>query len=414
MSILIATQSYKHAVNGQATFAVHLAEGLAAAGHQVHILTPSFRGRAYQVLENRVHIHNITAIPLRPFVNDVAVTPLPGPQVKALLDEIHPQIVHILDHYPLCRSVARAAFRRSLPTLGTNHFLPENMAPYIPLLSRFEAGRRLLDRVLWWSVLSLYSRLDEVTSPTQIAIDILQQQGLNVPMEAISCGVELERFNPDPKMDRRQTRLRFGLDPDRILFLYVGRVDREKRLDVLLRAVHQLDRGDIQAAIAGQGNYLRRLRQLAQELKLDQKLVFLGFIPDPELPALLNSVDFFAMPSTAELQSIATLQAMSTGLPVWAADSRALPELVSDGRNGCLFRPDDISDAARQMSRLADSMKRWHDMSTASLEIARKHELMQTLKRYEALYQKLNPSVAGLLQEGEIETKIHDSLESIY
>jgi 1,2-diacylglycerol 3-alpha-glucosyltransferase len=228
----------------------------------------------------------------------------------------------------------------------------------------------------------------------------LREQGLKVPLEAISCGVELERFTPDPGVDRRKTRLHFGLDPDRILFLYVGRVDRDKNLDLLLQAVHLLDRQDVQVAIAGRGNHLHGLQQLGRELKLDYKLVFTGFVPDPELPSLLNSSDIFAMPSAAELQSISTLQAMSTGLPVWAANARALPELVRDGCNGCLFRPGDAADAASQMARLADNMEKWPQMGAASLAIAQSHSLLHTLERYEALYRKLNSSIPPLISGG--------------
>lgn len=401
MNILISSQSYSHAVNGQATFVVNLAEGLAAAGHQVHVLTPSFKWNAYSEFTNRVHVHNITAIPLKPFVDDVAITPRPGPQVNALVEELQPQVVHIQDHYPLCRSVAEAAFQRGIPVLGTDHFLPINIYLYIPLAAEINFVKRAVTRFLWKNILSLYSRLDLVTAPTQTGVDILRQQGLEVPMQAISCGLELSRFRSDPTINRRQTRLRFGLDPDRILFLYVGRVDREKNLDLMPQVLSTIHRPDIQAAIAGHGNHLHSLQQQARELGLERDMRFTGFIPDPDLPALLNSADVFAMPSAAELQSIATLQAMGTGLPVWAANARALPELVHDGRNGCLFRPDDVQDAARQMAYLADSREKWPQMGAASQQIAQHHDLSRTIKRYEQLYRKLNPSIPERMPEEE-------------
>src|SRR5439155_23320461 len=110
--------------------------------------------------------------------------------------------------------------------------------------------------------------------------------------------------------------------------LYVGRLDRGKRIAVLIHAFHRLSREDLQLPIAGRGRHGRALRALAERLALGRRVVFTGFVPDEDLPGLLNSVDVFVMPSEAELQSIATLEAMATGRPVLAEVALALPELM--------------------------------------------------------------------------------------
>jgi glycosyltransferase involved in cell wall biosynthesis len=110
---------------------------------------------------------------------------------------------------------------------------------------------------------------------------------------------------------------------------------------------------------------------------------------------LLNSVDIFAMPSEAELQSIATLEAMACGRPVLAANARALPELVEHGVNGFLFRAGDVEDAAQWMARLADQRERWAVMGAASLAKVRPHSLSNTFRRYRELYRSLLPGYAA-------------------
>ena len=139
MRIAIAGQTYKPALNGQGVFTIHLAEGLAHLGHQVMVLMPSDRGRTYHTCQNGVLIQAITAIPLYPFYPQVHVTPLPGLQVGPRLDEFQPELVHIQDHYPLCRSALHAARRRGLVVVGTNHFLPENILLELPLFSFWQA-----------------------------------------------------------------------------------------------------------------------------------------------------------------------------------------------------------------------------------------------------------------------------------
>ena len=386
MRIAISTQTYDLVTNGQGVFAVHLAEGLAKSGHDVMVIKPSERKDAYQEVSNGVLVCGVQAASIIPFHPEVKVTLFPGQAVDRLLGEFYPEVVHIQDYYPLCRAAAAHAQQRGIPLLGTNHFLPDNILLNVPLFELFPA---LTSRILWGLVLNVYNHLDVVTSPTETAAKILKRQGLIPPVKAISCGVNADRFSPDPQVDASELRIRYHLDPEKIVFLYVGRIDGEKCLDVLIRGLALSRRKDLQLAFAGHGADIHILQNLAEDLGVGEQVVFTGYLPEEDHPALLNSVDFFAMPSVAELQSLSTLEAMSTGLPVLADSARALPELVHHKVNGYLFKPDDPEDAARGMIWLVENMDRWHVMSAASLEIAGPHRLENTVQQYEALYEDL-------------------------
>ncbi len=120
---------------------------------------------------------------------------------------------------------------------------------------------------------------------------------------------------------------------------------------------------------------------------MQNRIIFTGFVPAKDLVNLLNSVDYFCMPGDTELQSIATLEAAACGRPVLAAD--ALPELVKHKRNGYLFDSGDVQDAAAGIEWLADHHDRWEEMSAASLQIAARHDLKNTIQHYEQVYQPL-------------------------
>ena len=393
MRLMIASQTYDLVSNGQGVFAVHLARGLVRSGIQVAVLMPSDRLKSYRKIEQGVQIQTISALSLAPLYSDVHITPAPSFEVARLLDQYQPDLVHIQDHYPLCSSVVREAHKRDIPLVGTNHFLPQNMIPYVPLLSSFQRTRSWLNRYLWKMVMDVFNQLDIATAPTKTATEILRRHGLHVPVRAISCGVDLERFRPNPDVDRVVMRSRYQIDPHSMVFLYVGRVDREKRLDVLFKALHLLGRKDIQLVIAGRGGYLEELRDLAQRYELSNQVVFTGFVPHEDHVPLLNSVDFFAMPSDVELQSIATMEAMGTGRPVLAANARALPELVENGVNGYLFEAGNAEDAAWCMASMADDRDGWERMSRASLERIEPHRMQNTIDRYIELYRSLIHSV---------------------
>jgi 1,2-diacylglycerol 3-alpha-glucosyltransferase len=392
MRILIAGTANYPALNGQAVFTEHLAEGLAHRGHDVLSVFPSEKGNAYQVVRNDVQIEAIKSISLNSLHSDAYFSLFSEGAIQRIFDSFQPEIVHIQDHFPLSRDVVSIARRRNVRLIGTNHFMPENLAAYVPIISNIKP---VYNWIMWALMLDVYNRLGVATAQSKASAALMKTNGLRIPVYPVSCGIDLGYFHPNPGVDRTSVRARFNLDPHRTIFLFVGRVDREKRLDILLYALSQLNRDDIQLVIAGHGEEKKNLETLAKELELGERVRFTGFIPREELPALLNSVDIFTMPSDAELLSIASLEAMACGRPVLLANAVALPELVAVGVNGYLFEPGQAADAARCMALLADHPEHWGKMGAASMERARYHGLENAIRQYEGIY-------AALLQDNPV------------
>ncbi|MEI7845498.1 MAG: glycosyltransferase [Chloroflexota bacterium] len=396
MRILIAGTVNYPAMNGQAIFTEGLTEGLAKRGHEVLSIFPSEKGHAYSTRRNNVQIEALRAANLTMLHSDVYFSLFSKRTLHRIVDSFQPEIVHIQDHYPLSQDMLQVAHQHGLPLIGTNHFMPENLAVLFPIISNIKP---VYNQIMWNWMLGLYNQVDVVTAQSKASAALLRAQGLKKPVYSVSCGIDLTRFQPNPVVKRDEVRKRFGLDPNSTMFLFVGRVDHEKRLDVLIRAMKLLNRPDIQLAIAGHGSAQDSLRSLSNELGLGDRVHFTGFVPAEDLPSLLNSADIFTMPSEAELLSIASLEAMACGLPVLLANAVALPELVGDGANGYLFRPGDAADAARCIALLANHPEQWARMGIGSLEKAQYHSLGNALKQYESLYVNL---VAGTYtQEAE-------------
>src|SRR5512140_2021352 len=383
MRILISSSTYSPSMNGQAIFTVNLAERLAQRGHDVTVIFPSHSKKPYRSVQNGVKLEHVRGIHLS-VLSPTVWMPAPLPHdIRHVYDLVRPDVVHIQDHYPPAGMVSNEAKRRGIRLIGTNHFMPENIAPYVPLLPK---ASRLWHWMAWGWVLRYYNRCDVVTTQSKAAAQLIREAGLKPPVFPVSCGLDVHRFRPNPAADRAACRARYGLDPSKKLFLFVGRVDGEKRIDVLLRALKRLKRDDIQLGVAGDGGALHDLRGQARRLGLGERVKFTGFIPNEDLPCLLNSIDIFTMPSDAELLSIASLEAMACARPVLLADAIALPELVTQGENGYLFKPNDADDAARCMEMLADHPERWPEMGHASFVRAQQHSLDKTTARYEELY----------------------------
>jgi len=386
MKIAIVGQSYGHSINGAAVFSQRLAEGLAGAGQDVAVYAPSLHGHAEAAYEAGVVLHEVGSFSLAPFYPEVHIPVFNRTQLADLLDDARPDVIHIQDHYPLSIAALRESRRRGIPCLATNHFLPANL---IRQVSMFRPLKPIVEAVLWRSIRRAMNRADLVTTPSRFGMRMLLQHRVERPVQAVSCGVDRTHFKPLPGVQRERVLEKYGLDPGRFVLLYVGRIDEDKELEQAIDAMKYVKDSSILLALAGHGHARRALQQQAGEEALNDAVRFLGFIPASDLVPLLNCVDAFIMPSDIELLSIATLEAMSCGLPVIGADAGALPELVRDGYNGHLFQPGNPVDLARAVHKLSDDREDLPALSAHSLEVAAEHDLGRVITTYLELYERL-------------------------
>jgi len=194
---------------------------------------------------------------------------------------------------------------------------------------------------------------------------------------AISCGIDASRFANETPTDNKNPR-----------FLFLGRLDDEKRIHILLQAVAKLkEHPSVVVELVGDGGERENLAKLAAELGIANRVIFTGHISDEELPAAYERCTAFVMPSIAELQSIATMEAMASGRPVIAADAMALPHLVHDGDNGYLFPPDDADALAERLRRiLTADQQELNRLSENSLHLIQSHDIERTIRIFENLY----------------------------
>ncbi len=382
MKIAIVTQNYPPLVNGQSTFAASIASGLAETGHAVLVVCPSPVPYDTAARRRGVRIERLAGIPLTRRQPPVPLAVRPDRRMAQLLESFQPDVVHLQDHYPLCRAAARAAREREIGVVATNHFLPRNLTAHVPLPNPL---RGVVEPALWRNVRSVFESADAVTAPTETAAGLLLRHHVCAAATAISCGVDLERFRPLGPAERRAARAAFGLPLEGPIALYVGRLDSDKRVDVLVRAMGQVHDDRLRLALAGSGGQEVALRRLRDALGLRGRIHLLGHVADECLPALFGCADVFAMPGDAELQSVATLEALATGLPVIAADSAALPELVRPRVNGALFTVGDLAELAGHLDAFAADPDLAR-MTDACLAVARQHDRRATVARYAALY----------------------------
>ena len=385
MRILLCSVSYPPFLDGRSIFTAKLAEGMAARGHQVVVLTPSKLGFPHQEWRLGVQLIRTPGLHVHLFNKEIWLPLTIYRFMRHTFQQIRPDIVHIQDPSPLGQVVIHEAQRRGIPILITHHPGSEITAPYLHDVNPYL--KRLTEKAVWKYFIAHLNNADQVAVPSRYSAELVKEHGVQVPVQTIHCGVQLEVFRPR-KDHECSVRKNYGLDPEKTLFLYVGRVDVEKNLEVMLHAMEKVQRTDVQFAIAGRGFREAALRKLAAELKLGGKVRFLGAVEHAALPNLLNCADVFVMPGSAESFSIATLEAMACAKPILAARGGALPELVSHGWNGYLFQPTAPDDAARWIEAMADSGELRAQMSANSYHKAQNYSINHVLQNYEDAYNR--------------------------
>lgn len=378
MRIVMVTDQYAPMVGGVPAVTQSLARGLARRGHSVTLLAPSPAGPGRRDTADRVTLDLRRSIPW-PWYEGMRLACVRPPSVLALMSDFAPDIAHIHSPLPLGVMARTSALRLRIPVVYTNHYLPENARPAGDRSRAFDGG-------FYRYLVGFGNRCGYVTAPTSVALGLLRDHGLRAPSRVISNGVDLTVFRPGPADEG--LRERYGLRPGHPVILAVGRLSPEKNVSVLLEAAARLTT-PADLVIAGTGPEAGRLLTAARRLGLGDRVRFLGFVPDPDLAALYRLADIFAIASAAELQSLATMEAMATGLPIVAANAYALRELVSHGGNGYLAAPGRASEMAGYLDQLLRDSDLRGAMAAASLRAIAGHEQDHSLAEWESLYSRL-------------------------
>ena len=380
LRILIGADTFWPEINGAATFIARLSAGLAERGHDVHIAAPSYSNKKLgpQVEEHegqKITVHRIYSWRWYPHPWLRFALPWRIKQNSAkILDRVKPDVAHFQSHIVIGRGMTIEGLKRGVRLIGTNHFMPENLLEYTLIIPPFLGNWAV--KLAWAAADRTFGRAERVTTPTQKAADYLEANTTITNVLAISCGIDAHNYTPvlTPRTDN--------------LIVFLGRLVEEKQIDKLIRAFAKLDTSlDAKLEIVGGGDQEGRLKALANSLGVSSKVKFTGYVDEAYLRGALTRATVFAMPSIAELQSISTMEAMATGLPIVAANAMALPHLVHDGENGFLFEPGNVDELAEKLTRVLtmpeDELLKFKN---ESLKLIEAHDIQRTLDTFESLY----------------------------
>jgi len=168
LTILIAADTYPPDVNGAAQFGYRLAKGMTARGHDVHVLASrDSKGKSFTEFREEATVHRLRSH--RAFTHETFRLCFPWEikkDISLLFDRVKPDVVHIQSHYMIGEHVLYEAVKRGVRIIATNHFMPENLNPFLPFPQWF---KDIIGRVSWKDMGKVMGQADVVTTPTPLA-----------------------------------------------------------------------------------------------------------------------------------------------------------------------------------------------------------------------------------------------------
>jgi len=365
--------SFHPTVDGAVVAMEIAAAGLEARGHKVVVLAPD----SDNMVSYPRPVHYLPARDLKTYPG-YRIVISPADMLEYLRKE-NVDIIHSHGIASMAILSLTAARALKIPHVLTFHTMANEAANYY---SPLPIRQDFMNSMVWIYLRNLLKRPEVVVVPSAPVKEELISNGVVMKScDVVPTGVDCSRFSPE-KYDKKFLD-KFGLGGKRVL-LHVGRLSREKRLDIVLNAMAELAPKvpDLRLLVVGKGPAADDLKSTASRLKISERVVFAGFIPDEGLPAAYASCEALIIASTFETQGLVVLEALASGTPVVGIRCRAIPEFVQEGKNGCLFDPETCADAVLRCLARSGSMK------LNSVSSAREFSIDSSTARLELVYER--------------------------
>lgn len=323
MRIVISSDIYPPVVSGVSTVVDKQSRSLASRGHTVVVIAPGYPPYTRIPVTKNLSHYTIWAVPNLLRENSY-IGYVPPFHMYTMLSTFKPDVVHFHSIGPVGYATLKAAKQLNIPTIGTMHGIPQFITAYAPWLTK--TSKRVTHKILWWFIRSFYNRMDHITTPSLFAAKQMSNHRVTTKITVLPMWIDQQLKDlatPSPRPVRTKIDTRY-------LFLYVGRIDIDKNLPVVLYAIQLLKNSskNFHVIFAGKGSYLIKLKALAEALSISEYITWTGYIDEGKKIQLYARAHSFIMPSPVETQSLTTLEALQARLPLILANSGALPEIA--------------------------------------------------------------------------------------
>ena len=374
MKLLLINNEFPPIGGGGSTVTKYAIRHLVGAGHEVTLITSSFKG-----LPKREQIDGATIIRIpavRRYKDFCATWELVIFGVSALIYTFFYTLRHQVDFIQAyfavpagwvawiihaLRGIPYAVYFGGSDIPGANPSRYKNLYPILtPLL-----------RAIWRGAEFRTVCSDEL-------VRLGKQADPDSEFLMIPNGVEIERFRPIPRAANAKVKV-----------LFIGRLIERKGFQRVIKALprlRELAHAPFVVEVVGSGAFRTTLDEMAQELGVTDLIQYVGTVPYDQLEKSYQYADIFVLTSLYEGMPAVILEAMGVGLPIVASDVGGNNEIVKEGKNGFLIPGEDSEKLAQDLAALINSAELQQRMGKASREMAKQYDWANIMQQYHELY----------------------------
>ncbi len=335
MRIGLFSDTYTPDINGVVSSIVTLQHQLEKNGHEVYVIT---NHKALITTQWEGNVLRLPGLELKWLYGYKLSTPYHF-SAKEEIRKLNLDVIHVHTEFGVGIFARLVAKSLDIPVVSTYHTMYEDYTHYV---NKFDINE--IDKVTK-KITSVFSRsisdtCQGVIAPSDKTKETLIKYGVKTPIYVIPTGLDLSEFDPQRADYEKaaQLRLAYGIQPEDKVIAYVGRIAKEKSIDLAIEGFRYVKDSNLKLLIVGGGPQLKELKELAASYNLLDKVKFTDKIPRADISTYYFCADAFVSASLTETQGMTFIEALACGLPVFARPDDVLTDLVIENVSGYLFQ----------------------------------------------------------------------------
>lgn len=407
MRIGMFTDYYLPVKTGVSTSVESFREQLELLGHEVYVFAPS---DGILVRKENKHIIRFPAVKGL-FVENYMTSVFFPPQQIRKIEKLNLDIIHFHDpsqigllgvHIALKNNIPLVStyhtdlneYTKSYPAIGAGFMVLSALAPLItgggfrdaklikPSRNRLAMNREAIKQAMTL----IHNYCDMVIAPSKKMELQLKRWKTQAPIEILPTGVDKITTN---KAEITEFKTKYGIINDDKIVMFTGRLGKEKNVELLIKAFAKAQKSlpNLKLLLVGDFKHSEELLNLADELKISDRLIKTGYVENHDLGAILESADLFVLPSLTDTQNLALNEAAQAGLPLIAVDP-LINDVIQDGINGYITKPT-INAVASAITNILSDPQKAAKMGQASSKIAAEFNEAAQAQKLADLYREI-------------------------
>lgn len=360
MRIGLFTDTFYPEINGVANSTNILRNELKKHGHEVYVICPK-KGTIKNVWDDAHEVFYLAGIELKQLYGYVLTSPIHFQAMKDIR-QLNLDIIHAQTEFGVGIFARICAKQLDIPLVSTYHTTYEDYTHYLNFMHSqiFDSyAKKLvanLSRLYGDSSIS-------VIAPSQKTKEMLEGYRVRSDIYVIPTGLPLERFDPQEEDKDKTKRIReeFGVKENEFCIIYVGRIAEEKSLSLVVDGFEEVKKKKlpVKFIIVGKGPDEEKIEAQIKAKDVADYVSFVGPRPSEEIGDYYRASDAFVSASLSETQGMTFIEALASGLPLFARKDDVLKDLLIEGKTGWYFeKPEDFAEKCEIFVHLSDAERK--------------------------------------------------------